>query len=274
MMAKSKGTFEKLTAWFFEHQEELSPVTVRRAAKEVGGIDDYDASTPKAIAEVKAEAAEGAKLKIEWTPTIFINGKRLPRTGVPPQYFQGAIELELKRPQQSRAADPALLPGHGAGRNRSIGLPRPVHRHLVAALQRGTCAPLEGGRSAGRNREAVDAELKRWTRALQPAERSLDLECASGRVVIDIDLPRDQRAVGLTVAHHVQGLADFQRIERLNVPAALDLGRAGRAHRRRADREDQRRFGSGVAGERARTWMPTCPVLSGRLVLGVAGSLM
>jgi uncharacterized membrane protein/protein-disulfide isomerase len=96
VMAKSKGTFEKLTGWFFEHQEELSPVTVRRAAKEVGGIDDYDSRYPKAIAEVKAEAAEGAKLSIGWTPTFFINGKRLPRAGVPPQYFQGAIDLELK----------------------------------------------------------------------------------------------------------------------------------------------------------------------------------
>ena len=40
VMAKSKGTFETLTGWFFEHQEELSPVSVRRAAKEVGKIDD------------------------------------------------------------------------------------------------------------------------------------------------------------------------------------------------------------------------------------------
>jgi uncharacterized membrane protein/protein-disulfide isomerase len=95
-MALAKGTFEKLKAWLFEHQEELSPATVRRAAKDVGGIDDYDAQYAKAIEAVKADATEGAKLKIEWTPTFFINGKRVPRVGLPPQHFQAAIDLELK----------------------------------------------------------------------------------------------------------------------------------------------------------------------------------
>jgi protein-disulfide isomerase len=95
-MALAKGTFEKLTTWLFAHQEELSPATVRRAAKEVAGIDDYDAQYPKAIQAVMADAAEGAKLKIEWTPTFFINGKRVPRVGLPPQHFQAAIDLELK----------------------------------------------------------------------------------------------------------------------------------------------------------------------------------
>jgi uncharacterized membrane protein/protein-disulfide isomerase len=98
-MARAKGTFEKMAAWLFEHQEELSPATVRRGAKEIAGIDDYDAQYAKAIEAVKAEAAEGAKLKIEWTPTFFINGKRVPRVGLPPQFFQAAIDLELKHAQ-------------------------------------------------------------------------------------------------------------------------------------------------------------------------------
>ena len=95
-MAKRKGTFDKLVAWLFTHQDELSPVTARRAAKEVGGIADFDAQYAKAIDEVKADAAEGASLAIGWTPTFFINGKRLPREGLPPQHFQAAIDLELK----------------------------------------------------------------------------------------------------------------------------------------------------------------------------------
>jgi protein-disulfide isomerase len=95
-MALAKGTFDKLVSWLFAHQEELSPATVRRAAKEIGGIDNYDAQYAKAIEAVKADAAEGAKLKIEWTPTFFINGKRVPRVGLPPQHFQAAIDLELK----------------------------------------------------------------------------------------------------------------------------------------------------------------------------------
>jgi uncharacterized membrane protein/protein-disulfide isomerase len=95
-MARSKGTFDKLTDWFFEHQESLSPETVRNAAREVGGITDYDAKYPKAIQEVKTEASTGAVLGVSSTPTFFINGRRL-KGGLPTQYFEEAIELELKR---------------------------------------------------------------------------------------------------------------------------------------------------------------------------------
>jgi protein-disulfide isomerase len=96
VMARSKGTVDKLTAWFFAHQDELSPATVRTAAKEVGGITDFDSQYAAAIQVVKAEAAEGAALGAVSTPTFFINGRRL-KGGLPPQYFEAAIEIELKR---------------------------------------------------------------------------------------------------------------------------------------------------------------------------------
>ena len=96
VMARSKGTFDKLTDWFFEHQDTLSPETVRTAAREVGGITDYDAEYAKAIQEVKTEASTGAVLGVTSTPTFFINGRRL-KGGLPTQYFEEAIELELKR---------------------------------------------------------------------------------------------------------------------------------------------------------------------------------
>jgi uncharacterized membrane protein/protein-disulfide isomerase len=96
VMARPKGAFDKLTAWFFAHQEELSPATVRTAAKDVGGIGDFDAQYPKAIQEVKTEASTGGTLGVQSTPTFFINGRRL-KGGLPTQYFEAAIELELKR---------------------------------------------------------------------------------------------------------------------------------------------------------------------------------
>lgn len=96
VMARSKGTVDKLTAWFFAHQEELSPATVRTAAKEVGGIGDFDSQYAAAIQAVKAEASEGGTLGVRKTPTFFVNGRRL-EGGLPPQYFEAAIEIELKR---------------------------------------------------------------------------------------------------------------------------------------------------------------------------------
>jgi uncharacterized membrane protein len=97
VMARSKGTDEKLKDWFFLHQDELSPATVRRAASEIGKITDYDARYPAAIQEVKTEAAVGAALQVNSTPSFFVNGKRIPGGGVPPQYLEPLIELELKK---------------------------------------------------------------------------------------------------------------------------------------------------------------------------------
>ena len=97
LMAKPKGTAEKLKDWFFVHQEELSPSTIRRAAAEIGGITDFDAQYPKVIPEVKTDASAGSSLGVNGTPAFFINGRRVPGAGVPPQYFESLIELELKR---------------------------------------------------------------------------------------------------------------------------------------------------------------------------------
>jgi uncharacterized membrane protein len=97
VMARSKGTDEKLKDWFFLHQDELSPTTVRRAASEIGKITDFDAQYAKAIQEVKTQAAVGAALQVNSTPSFFVNGRRIPGGGVPPQYLEPLIELELKK---------------------------------------------------------------------------------------------------------------------------------------------------------------------------------
>jgi protein-disulfide isomerase len=63
----------------------------------VAKITDFDAQYAKAIQEVKTDTAMGSALGVNSTPTFFINGRRLPGGGLPPQYFEAAIELELKR---------------------------------------------------------------------------------------------------------------------------------------------------------------------------------
>jgi uncharacterized membrane protein/protein-disulfide isomerase len=97
IMSKPKGTAEKLKDWFFVHQEELSPATIRRAAADIGGISDFDAQYPKVLPEVKTDAAVGSALGVSGTPAFFINGKRVPGAGVPPQYFEPLIQLELNK---------------------------------------------------------------------------------------------------------------------------------------------------------------------------------
>lgn len=97
VMGRWKGMFDKVGDWMFLHQDELSPANVRSTASDLLKIRDFDAQYPKAIQEVKTEAAIGTALAVNSTPTFFINGRRIPGGGLPPQYFEAAIELELRR---------------------------------------------------------------------------------------------------------------------------------------------------------------------------------
>ena len=97
IMAKPKGTAERLEQWIFSNQIGLTPEAVKRAAKDVGGIDDFDAQYPRVIEEVKADANLGASLHISQTPTFYINGRKITGNAIlPPQYFDYLIELALK----------------------------------------------------------------------------------------------------------------------------------------------------------------------------------
>lgn len=97
IMAKPKGTAERLEQWIFSNQIGLTPEAVKQAAKDVGGIDDFEAQYPRVIEEVKADANLGASLHISQTPTFYINGRKITGNAIlPPQYFDYLIELALK----------------------------------------------------------------------------------------------------------------------------------------------------------------------------------
>jgi uncharacterized membrane protein/protein-disulfide isomerase len=100
IMAQAKGTSQKMEEWLFSHQgpPPLTPRQVRDAARDVAGITDFDAQYPAALKEIRADAALGARLKVDSTPTIFINGRRLPSQAFAAQYVNILIEIELKRP--------------------------------------------------------------------------------------------------------------------------------------------------------------------------------
>jgi protein-disulfide isomerase len=97
IMAKPKGTAEKLEQWIFSNQIGLTPEAVKSAAKDIGNIQDFDAQYQTALQEVKTDANLGATLKVSQTPTFYINGRKLIGTTItPPQYFDYLIELALK----------------------------------------------------------------------------------------------------------------------------------------------------------------------------------
>ena len=98
IMARAKGTSEKMEEWLFSHlgPPMLSPDQVRDAARDVAGVTDFAAQYPEVLKQVRADAALGDQLKVNSTPTFFINGRRLPEA-LAAQYFNVLLELELKR---------------------------------------------------------------------------------------------------------------------------------------------------------------------------------
>lgn len=96
-MAKQSGTDEKIKDWFFTHQEEISVATAKRAAADIAGVKDFDAEYAKVIGQVRTDASIGTSLGVNSTPAFFVNGKRIPGGGMPPQYFEALLDLELKK---------------------------------------------------------------------------------------------------------------------------------------------------------------------------------
>jgi protein-disulfide isomerase len=104
-MARVKGHAEALEDWLFDNQPAMSPELVRKGAREVGQVSDFDAQYPRVLEQVKADTAYGRQLGVNRTPTFFINGVKI-EGGLLPQFFDAAIAHELKRAQVSAANKP------------------------------------------------------------------------------------------------------------------------------------------------------------------------
>jgi uncharacterized membrane protein len=94
-LAREKGKAEAMEEWIFANQPQLTPASVRQAARDVGGVQDMDARYAATLDLVKGDTAQGAQLKVNSTPTFFMNGMRLP--ALRPEFFDAAIAWELKR---------------------------------------------------------------------------------------------------------------------------------------------------------------------------------
>jgi len=81
--------------WFYTHQPEMTPPSVRQAAREIGQVTDFDAQYAATMSLVKSDVALGGTLALRGTPTFFINGVRIDSV-LAPQYFDEAINYELQ----------------------------------------------------------------------------------------------------------------------------------------------------------------------------------
>ncbi|MGC4084603.1 MAG: vitamin K epoxide reductase family protein [Vicinamibacterales bacterium] len=93
-LAAAKGKAEALEEYFYTHQETMNPATVRQAARDIGGVTDFDARYAQTLELVKGDIAMGNQLKVNQTPTFFINGIKIDGAWAP-QFFEQAIAYEL-----------------------------------------------------------------------------------------------------------------------------------------------------------------------------------
>jgi uncharacterized membrane protein/protein-disulfide isomerase len=94
-LAQAHNKTEAMEEWLYTHQPQMTPPSVRQAAKDVAGINDFDTKYAPTISLVKGDVALGRQLQIKSTPTFFINGVKV-EGALPPQYFDQAIAYELQ----------------------------------------------------------------------------------------------------------------------------------------------------------------------------------
>jgi protein-disulfide isomerase len=97
VMARATGKAATMTDWLFANQTALTPSLVREAARTTGGIADFNGGYAKALEEVRGDANLGGLLAVSSTPTMFINGRKLPPGVVAAEHLDALIELELQR---------------------------------------------------------------------------------------------------------------------------------------------------------------------------------
>jgi protein-disulfide isomerase len=97
VMARATGKAAKMEDWLFQNQTTLTPSIVREAAKDIGGIQDFNGGYAQALEEVRADAKLGGLLGVNSTPTFFINSRKVPPGVIPVEYFDALIDLELQR---------------------------------------------------------------------------------------------------------------------------------------------------------------------------------
>jgi len=94
-LAKQHNRGEAMEEWLYTHQTGMTSPLVRQAARDVGQVTDFEEKYASTLEAVKADVALGRQLRVQQTPTFFINGIKIEGAWAP-QYFDQAIAYELQ----------------------------------------------------------------------------------------------------------------------------------------------------------------------------------
>lgn len=96
-MARDRGKYDEMETWLYGNTT-ASPQAVMDAARRILGVTDFAKEYAAKLPEIRRDAADGGALKIDGTPTLFINGVRIGGRGLmSAQLFELAITLELNK---------------------------------------------------------------------------------------------------------------------------------------------------------------------------------
>jgi uncharacterized membrane protein/protein-disulfide isomerase len=99
-LATEKGKTDQMVQWLFANQETLTPSVVEAQTKSMLGVADFGREYDRLLPDIKRDAADGAALNVQYTPTYYIDGvKAQANEGawLPAEYFDYAIQYELRK---------------------------------------------------------------------------------------------------------------------------------------------------------------------------------
>jgi uncharacterized membrane protein/protein-disulfide isomerase len=95
-LARAVNRGDQMEEWLYTHQQDMTPASVRQAARDVGNVTDFETKYQSTLESVKADIALGQQLRVAQTPTFFINGLKVDGAWAP-QFFDQAIAYELQK---------------------------------------------------------------------------------------------------------------------------------------------------------------------------------
>ncbi len=93
-LARAHNRGDQLEDYLYTNQKDMTPEALRKATVDVGQVTDFDAKYAATLEQVKGDIAMGQQLKVNQTPTFFINGVKIDGAWAP-QFFDQAIAYEL-----------------------------------------------------------------------------------------------------------------------------------------------------------------------------------
>lgn len=109
-LARDRGKGDEMSAWLFDNQQHLVELgiqggtgaaeAIQKHAQETLGITNWAAEYAKKLPDIRRDVADGGALKVQSTPTFFVNGVRAADGNgniLPPEDFELALKLEIAK---------------------------------------------------------------------------------------------------------------------------------------------------------------------------------